>query len=264
MSNKIVNRRIVLNRRLEQETVAYNGYLTTKLSTNRLWIVNSLVVSLKQSGNWALIDRLWLLASETQQAALISLVNPSSTALSEVNAPAWVANQGYTFDGATNYLNTNVNLSALVNYTQNNAFNSVYSRTNAQSTGVDTGVNDGTYNSLLIARFTDDFAYARINNALATITPAGNANSLGFFSGRRTASAVTAVNKNGSLLAAGTVVSTGVPTLPMFIGCDNTNTIATLFCTRQLSIAVIGSASVNDLKLYNSIQSYMTSLGTQV
>ncbi|MEK6884934.1 MAG: hypothetical protein AABY22_35210, partial [Nanoarchaeota archaeon] len=97
MPSRYINRNVVIKgMRLEPETITYMGYLTVSPSIDRQIAINNLVKELKITGIWWLLDRLWLHASQTQQAAIISLVNPSSTAITEVNSPTWVANQGYT------------------------------------------------------------------------------------------------------------------------------------------------------------------------
>ena len=122
MPNTNINRKIVLaQRRLyDISSIEYFAALATQPTVARKAIINTLVVVLKRFGAWSLIDRLWLFASETQQAATISLVNPLSTAITEVNSPAWVADQGYTSDGLTSYLDTNFNPSTqALKYTLN-------------------------------------------------------------------------------------------------------------------------------------------------
>ena len=252
-------------RRLEQETIAYNSYLTTKLSTNRIWIVNDLVKSLKQTGIWSNLDRLWLFASESNQAARISLVNPSSTAITEVNAPAWVANQGYTGDGATSYLNTNYTPSTQsVKHTLNSSSFGVYLRSDSNVTALDSGsVGSGTGASVWIrARQSGVVGWAA--NDAGTGTAPTVAASSGFTSVSRTTSTAITIDKNGVSLGTSSNVSTSLSNTAVYIlGANNNGTLLSP-SLRESSACFIGSGTINSLTLYNTIQTYMTALGTQI
>ena len=79
--------------------------------------INTLVTTLKSDGNWTKLDRLWLFANTTTGNAIIDLKALASATL--VNAPAFVADQGYTGDGSTSYINSN--------YTPTNATINTYS-----------------------------------------------------------------------------------------------------------------------------------------
>lgn len=64
-----------------------------------------MISELKVAGIFSKLDRFWIFATEQQQHARVSLVNSSSTQISEVLSPVWVRNQGYDGDGS-GYLNT--------------------------------------------------------------------------------------------------------------------------------------------------------------
>ena len=55
---------------------------------------------------WTKLDVLHVLAAHDSQAALLNAKGPTGTATA-VNTPTFNAGQGFTFDGSTNYLNTN-------------------------------------------------------------------------------------------------------------------------------------------------------------
>lgn len=56
---------------------------------------------------WTKLDVLHVLAAHDSQAALLNAKAPTGTAATAVNTPAFNAGQGFTFDGSTNYINTN-------------------------------------------------------------------------------------------------------------------------------------------------------------
>jgi|SRR3990172_2015167 len=265
MSNSYINNNIVLTNSYDIGTIEYNSFLTTPLSASRLRIVDTLVRALKYSGNWTLIDRLWLFASETQQGAQISLVNPSSTAITEVNAPAWVANQGYTSNGTTSYLNSNINIATgTVQYTQNNACIGLYSRSNVAEDLYDMGVFDGgtTRRAQIISRSLTDTMNAALNSN--TNSTMANTSSSGLMISARTASDLTTFYRNAVSLGTINAASASISSYNLFVLCLNATGSATGYSTKQISMSLIGAGSINQLSLYNSIQAYMLSIGSAV
>ena len=266
MPNPIINTRTVISSvaTYDASASAYFAALPTPLSAARKAIVNTLVTTLKADGNWT-DDRLWLLASPVQDQALISLVNPSSTAITLVNAPSFTADQGITSDGSTSYMNLNFAASTDgVNYTRNNCGLFLYSRTN-NAAGQDMGSNDSVAGGIqVIAKFSDNNNYCRINNT-AAITTVAQTNTLGLFSGRRTDANTIFSYENGVQIA--TNAASGSEALTAYTNygcCYNTGAAPFSFTTRQYSIMGFGAAHANELAFYNAIQTYMTSLGTQV
>lgn len=267
MPSRDINRNaVVRGMHLEAETIAYMGYLTVAPSIPMQIAINNLVKLLKITGNWWLLDRMWLLANETQQAATISLVNPSSTAITEVNAPSWVAKQGYTGNGTTSYLNLNFDLTTATQYSLDSSSLGVYLRTNAQSTGNDMGTqNSGGDITQLLARFTDDIFYTRINNTSAAGTGnVSNTNSTGLISAARTSSSTILTYRNGVQLDSDAVNSTAVPAPVVYALCRNNNGTATAFTTRQTSIIFIGSGSINQSLLFTAVESFMDEIASGV
>ena len=267
MPNTNINRKIVLaQRRLyDISSIEYFAALATQPTVARKAIINTLVVELKRIGAWSLIDRLWLFASETQQAATISLVNPLSTAITEVNSPAWVADQGYTSDGLTSYLDTNFNPSTqALKYTLNDAYFGVYNRTNVAE-NTNHGHFDATNATLMVDRSATDTATARINQTVVASTiSVANTDSRGLISVRRSSSSDIAIFRNGSSLGTGTVTSNGIPNNNMYFLARNAAGTPGTFSTKQHSIAFVSSSGVPVVSFYNAIQTYMTALGTQV
>lgn len=263
MPNPYINIRTSGSSSLDGDARAYISYLTTTPSVARQNIINTLVKQLKGDGNWSLIDRLWLHASESKQAATISLVNPSSTACTEVNSPAWVADQGYTGDGATSYLNTNYNPATnAVNYTQNNGSILSYTRSDIAEGGVLMGGRAALNGCILNSENASNNANGRIN--AATGATVAITTSTGLFAIERTSSTLSTLYRNGSSLGTTPTVSQAIDSQNIYICAFNVNGSAGSFSTRQISISGIGSGDINALTFYNAIQAYMTSLGTQV
>lgn len=220
---------------------------------------------LVSAGYYTELDRLWVFASEIQANGLVSLVNPTSTAITEVNSPTWTQFQGFDFNGTTQYLNTNVAVNALTKFTQNSASNFLYVRENTTTTGADFGgySGGGTNNTSIFLRDATNTCYAAINDGGAgsngTVT-----DSRGGFMFQRTASNAKQSYKNGVSFFSDTEASTTITTANNFIGARSNSGVAIDFCNRQISIVAIGSGSINALTFYNIIQGYMTQLGSQV
>lgn len=255
------------NKRLfDPDTVRY----ITQLASGRpdyiyQRVVDDLVTGIKIDDNWEEIDRLWLFANAVQPLARVSLVNPLSTQITEVNAPAWVAKQGYTSDGATSYLNSNfIPSTDGVRYTLNDASMGIYSRTNTNAVSVDMGSFE-----LAALRFNTVHSreggvlYVYINDNLGATAGATVADSLGLSSGRRTSATACETFKNGASIGTHIAIA-AIPPISQYILCRNNVGTADTFSGRQISFAYFGSSAVNQSKLYARIQRYMSALGTQV
>jgi len=264
MPNTIINRKVVFGGiKYDADALTYFSYLTTPPSSARKQIINNLVLTLKANSNWALLDRLWLLASESQQASTISLVNPSSTAITEVNSPTWTLDQGYTGNGSTSYLDSNFNKSSQgVNYTLNVASFGVYCRTNIAAPTDEMGTFDGTNGAQLLTRSTASIV-ARINTSAGLIVDA-IPDSLGLTAISRVDASNIMSYKNGSLINTTAGAASAIPNLVTFICALNLSSVASVHSAKQLSMAFAGSGTINQATFYTAIQNYMTALGTQV
>ena len=250
----------------DADAAAYFAAVTTPFSTARKAIINTLVTTLKADGNWAGLDRLWLMANEASDQGLISLVNPASTAMTLVNAPTFTVDQGFTGDGATSYINSNYNPNTQgVNYTLNSASVGAYARINQDAATVLLGVQRTTATAgyiYLRPRTTNTFA--SYINGVGVASPA-NTSSQGLMSMIRTASNLSNFYRNGVSLGTNAQVSSVIPNYNMYILANNLNNSSTNgYSTNQVSCVFIGSGAINQLSIYNRIQNYMTSLGTQV
>lgn len=103
------------------------------------------VAYLKGTGDWDLIDRLFLLKNTSAIAALTSIKNPTSTAATVVNSPTFTADVGYAFNGSTQYLNTQyIPSTDGVNWVLNSAWMARGIASNADGVYVDMGASDNT------------------------------------------------------------------------------------------------------------------------
>jgi hypothetical protein len=229
--------------------------------------LNALIIQLQNAGIWNLLDRLWLLASEASDQALISLINPSSTPILPVSSPNFTIDRGYTGNGSSSYLNTKFTPSTDgVNYTLNNAMVAIYDRTNgASALGIEIGVAaNSTYYAYIEAEYIDGKIYASINDrASPTLSAANNPNN-GLLSLIRVTAASRSILKNGSVLTSDTYNDTNLPTAPLFALCRNENGSPFYYSTHQLALIAYGAGNINQSNFYSIVQAFMTSIGANV
>lgn len=249
--------------RYDPDAILYFNQLTGSLPISFKNAVNTYVRALKTAGIWTQLDRLWLHATPNQQNARISIVNPTSTPITEVNAPTWTASMGYTGNGATMYLNTNFNLLTNgVNYTQNNALIGFYSRTNAANALTIIGSDDAVNYSVFYPCFAGT-SYFYLNNAAAGVG-ALQARSDGFFNSIRTIAARHDYYRNGVSFGSDLIVSTGAPNATLYALCRNQAGIANQFDVRELSLTCIGAGSINAADFYTATQALAVAIGFNV
>jgi hypothetical protein len=106
--------------------------------TDRKVLMNDLIVALKTAGVWAKLDAFYVLAAADAQSSLLNWVSASYN-LTTVNAPTFVADQGYTGNGTTSYLDTGFNPTTAPSpkFTQNSAHLGLWSRTNLPNGAAD-------------------------------------------------------------------------------------------------------------------------------
>lgn len=243
------------------------SYLSVQPSyTQKVLYDKYLFKPLIASGIFAQLDRLWVAAVGLEQWGTISLVNPSSTALTLVNTPTFTANEGWTGNGTTQYINTNYNFSSSSSaYTLNSGTIFSYLRTNAQANTTDLGAyRTATLTASQIRPWTtsSNLGTFDINDAAAFVYAISA--SSGLLLVQRTASNAIALYRNGSQLTTGTQVSVALVPYNCYALARNGNGTADAFSTRQQSIFGIGNGSINNATLSTILNGYMTAIGKNV
>ena len=241
----------------------YFDQLTGPVSDAYKIAVNTLVLSLKADGNWSELDRLWIHATENQQNARISLVNPTSTAITEVNTPTWTASKGYSGNGVNMYLNTNYKPSANgVKYIQNSATAFVYlNQVNDTSAGL--SYTMGGYDA---ASRQTDFSYSTVFggsglNSIGADAVSGAFVTNGLFQIVRTASNVVKGYVNDVIKLNTATVSSARPGVNMFLLCRNAISAPASYSSNRISISGFGSGNVDHTTFYTAINTLSVSLG---
>ena len=209
--------------------------------------VDALIVGLKADGIWTKLDRLWLLAAENSQSALIDLKGLIQAAPGA--SPTFTPNRGYTCIGAGGYVNMLFIPSTHgVNYTLNDAHFAIWNLTDGQSTASAAAFN--TSASSIYPRYTDDNAYLRVNSNSGGGYP--NADARGWLVAQRTGSFTIQGYKNGiSMGADGSVGVSGLDT-----------DVLVLFAREHAAVSLGGSLnSTEQLAFYNRLHTYMAAVG---
>lgn len=278
MPNIRNNRRLITRRRgssLDSSTTAWVNAVVGAggtVSASRQTIINTLITSLKAHNLWNVHDRIWLLAAENSQSALIDLVNLSSATN---NGSTFTVDQGYAGNGTTSFVNTNFGPSTNgVNYTQNSASLSCYVRTSRSTASNKEAVgmfDDGSGRS---ARFfphaNGSVVVASLNasNSFAQTGPTTNAQ--GFYTVSRTGATTSNTYKNSntsSIFSDSTASLAGLSATTFYIGAENVQVGAdNWFSDDQIAVVAFGAglSSTDAAQFQTDINAYMTSLGTNV
>ncbi len=254
---------------VDAEAQAYFNALSTPLSGNRQDTIDQFVKRLKDSLSTALLsdyfDRIWILANETEESALQSLVNVSADDAVNVSGTAFAVDRGYTGDGVADYIDTKFNtFTDATVYTQNSASLGFYSRTDANNSNFTTGENDGTHYTAVAPDASGSF-FLNLN-ANATASGDAVANSLGLFSGIRNSSSVMVNWHNDTDLGDFSSTSTGLPNIDMPIGARNNNSVYERFDVRQYAFGFYGKGLTDDemVKVFRTIEWYLDAIGAGV
>lgn len=233
------------------------------VSDGRLALESTLIGGLKTASVWPLLDRLWLLAAENSQSALIDFVARASA--TAVNSPTFTTDRGYAGNGTSSYLNSNYTPSTnAVALSQNSAHLALYTTDTAGTRG-SCGM-DGNPALHLFAPFGNGAMFARINDGSGG-AGLGTALGAGLFVGNRTAAANTLYYVNGASIGTDAVdVSTGLSVLPLYVGALNTSGGPSNLTARRNGIfGVGGSLGASGIVAYSAaINAHMTSIGANV
>lgn len=242
------------------------AWLTTvgpaNVTAGRINLVSNLIRGLKVDGVWTKINRLWLTAAQNSASAIIDLVTAAS--LSPINAPTFTADQGYTGNGTSSYLNTNSNSIG----TQNSSAFGFYNRTNkAGADAVEFGASDATrdFLSSVSIKNADGNLFFEINDDQGDVGRAAPANCAGIYVISRINGTDATIYKGGASFATNGEASVGV-------AVQNYAALATIssggtpqfFSATQNAMVMLGSAGFNATDAFNfttRIQTYMTAIG---
>jgi hypothetical protein len=222
--------------------------------------VSTLIHSLKASGVWSSLGRLWLHASENPTQATIDLVARASATL--VNSPTFTAARGYQGRG---YINTNFNPGiGTPKFTQNSGGYGCWVETADTTFGDRLMGNDSTAASEFFITAAVNYGYGVSQGAnSASAIPASTTGAMD--SVRVAASGAGAVNfyANGTLSASDTVASIAVPNQPFFVIASNHNNGTPPTSTiRAADCWIGGGMNATQIAAFKAARrAYMTAVG---
>jgi len=202
-------------------------------------------------------DRLWIHGLSNETAARVSIINPTSTPITNVNSTTFTAGEGFQGNGTTMYLNTNYNPSVDgVKYTLNSA--SLGSYHSGYTSGSTIGAVSGGANYSLTYALSKNFIY---------VNQDGNGVDLGVLYGdgllsyERDNSSQVSANFNGVNLGLFSKGSVGVPNNNFYLCAYNSNGAASLYTTAKIAFSSIGSGAIDQAQFYTDVETLKTALG---
>lgn len=226
--------------------------------------VNTLIVCYKTNSDWTPLDREWLLASENTQQSQIDIKSLASW--TKHGTITFSANNGYTGDGTSGYLDTGFAPSTGGgNFVLNSSSIGVYVLTNRtvsnSSVPIGTAITNAyAYLQLLVTSDT----FWEMNGGTFPNVP--STTSQGFWINTRTASNAIALDRNGSNIGNSTSPSESLSTHTFTIAAFNDTAGVDDWTTDQIAEAFIGGAMTPTQRNAKSacLNGYMTSLGINV
>ncbi len=239
------------------------------VSANRLAVVRTFVAAERASGAWDLTDDYWVLWAENATQALTSL--KQRRLATAVNTPTFTADRQYTFDGATNYINTGFipGMHGLV-MSATSVHLEVYERTDVNANNVSVGVNSTVNRGLVVRPRTGSNALLLSNSASATYTLPASTSLRLTQAGRAGSLPTDAYGAKDGVSMARTVdaaaVGASLPVDALFIGCTNTSGTPGSFRAASIGFVSIGAAlsGAQRLARSNAVQACATSVGANV
>lgn len=240
------------------------------VSSQRLGVVAAFILAEKAAGCWALTDDYWPLWGENAVQSLVSLKQRRLATV--VNAPTFVADRHYSFDGASSYINTGFVPSTHATAMATTSVHlEVYERTDVNANTTAAGVSSTGGRIISIRPRATSVGYVGGNSSNGTFT-LPSATSLGLTQGGRSGSLATDVYgaKNGVTMTRTfdpTTLGASLPVDPLYIGCVSTSGTPGVFRPASVGFVAIGAAlSTSTLRLarYNAVQAWATAIGANV
>ena len=237
---------------------------TSGLSGTETTAYCNLINGLDTDSTFALLDALYIFATNTTSTANLNLVS-TSFGITQSGAVTFSADNGYTGDGSTGFLNTNLTPPA-THYTQNSASFGCYILTNrgADAGSVSIGAGASVYAFMQPFVFGSNVFGYDIN--AAAFPSVANTSTNNAWIVTRPSSGTENVYKNGSTtpFTTATVTSTGVPaTTFTFLALAGTSDFDQF---DQIAAGFIGGGltGTQAAAINNRINAYMTALGINV
>lgn len=226
--------------------------------------ISTLVLSFKSAGVWTLMKAIYPMVGASAAACAQNLKSSSFTG---TFTSGWLFTSSAAIqNGSSSFMNTGLNTS--IELLKTSAHLSVYVRTNSSggydfANSSDSGATvNATY---LITRYGNDNSYFGIADQ-SYGTSISMSDSKGFTLGATNGSTTQKIYKNGSLIKTGSAGSGSLANNNIYLGANNGNGTANLFCDKQYCFASIGNGLTDTQAsdIYTAVQAFQTSLSRQV
>jgi hypothetical protein len=209
------------------------------ISADRKDLIDSLIVQLKADTVWENLDLLYMYAADDSSNAKINWINSSFTTTTS-GSPTFNANQGYTGNASSMYLNTNwIPNTDGVNFDTNTASVFTYVRTAVKENKYVLGTGGAGVSFIrLNPQNTSNQIESRLNENGLGATSIGN--SSGFYSMIRSSSANYKVFVNDSLKNTITNASTTMSGFKLYVLARNSVGSPVDYTNRQITMLAVG------------------------
>jgi hypothetical protein len=219
--------------------------------------INNLVIGMKADGLWTKMKAIYPMVGGTSTSTSYNLRNTAQYQISWIGGWTW-NNNGALPGGVNGYGETNLNENSVL--TLNNAHISVYLRTNSSLNSADIGAFDGTYQSNILPRFSNEL-YGRIHDTSAAATT--NLDSKGYYIANRTNSSQVFVYKNTTKYTLSSTATNKVNNT--FVFSRISQTIGN-YSDRQIAFSTIGDGltDTDATNLNTRVTTFQTALNRNV
>jgi hypothetical protein len=226
----------------------------------------TMIDGLVSDGVWAKLDALYIFATNSSANAILNLIGNSNNAVN--HSATFTANAGFNGNGSSTYVDTTVDPTATVQYTQNSAHFSVWGNSTSPSASggragyLDGGATKGTYIGIGDAGST---SLGGINNAFGRdLNSSGVGNQKNHILINRSASNARQLYISGSSAASDALVSSTIPTgITFWVGCRNFGSSTNACTDAQFMMASVG-ASLNSgsdaANFYARVHAYLQTI----
>ena len=254
---------------IDPDATAYFARVTAaggSLSVTEQDAIITLVAALKSANLWDSIKAMYPMLGASASACAQNLKSASFTG---TFSSGWTfASTGITPNGSSAFMNTGLNTST--NLIKTTAHLSVYVRNNSNggvpydlANSSDSGMTvNPTY---LVTRYTNSMSYFGIADPTYT-TSFASLDSKGFWNIATNGSSTQTVYRNGTLFTTGIGTSGNLANNNLYLGAANANGNPAFFSNKEYAFCTIGDglSTTNMANLYNSVQTFQTTLSRQV
>lgn len=203
-------------------------------------LMNTMVASLVSTGVWAKLDIFDVFAVHAEAEALTNWINPGTNDPTNVHATVWDAFEGYTGDGANDYINTNYNPGTdAINYALDDASGGVYIRTDNNNSEIEIASTAGAVAAIQMNVNEGGDAYLKLNSNGFVTDATGD--SRGMWIATRVNATDADLFRNKVKVIDGTLASTSIANSVTFILARSNTGTPSVYSTKQISMAFMGS-----------------------